>query len=164
MIELPFQQIFVPADLAFIGLLVVLEGLLSIDNALVLGLLAKRLPKGLQARALTYGLAGAFAFRLMAITTAQYLLRWRVLKLLGGLYLLYVALKYFVVLVSVIGFKLVIDWTADLRADWRAAVNFHETGNWACWLFWTAMVVSLAVGFLPRRAGSPANSQGAAKP
>ena len=43
------------------AVLVVLEGVLSIDNALVLGLLARRLPKSLQKRALTYGLIGAFA-------------------------------------------------------------------------------------------------------
>ena len=38
-----FNQEIVPGDLAVIGLLIVLEGLLSIDNALVLGMLAKRL-------------------------------------------------------------------------------------------------------------------------
>src|SRR5689334_14036731 len=87
---LMFGQTFTPNDLAVIGLLVILEGVLSIDNALVLGLLAKRLPKKLQSRALTYGLIGAFVFRLIAIGTAQYLLRWRIVKLLGGGYLLYV--------------------------------------------------------------------------
>ena len=73
-----------------------LEGILSIDNALVLALLAKRLPKELQARALTYGLVGAFAFRFVAIGTAAYLLRWRIVKLIGGGYLLWVALKHLI--------------------------------------------------------------------
>src|SRR3990172_1502723 len=81
-------------DLFVIGLLVLLEGVLSIDNALVLGLLAKRLPKHQQGRALTYGLAGAFVFRLLAIGTASYLLRWRIVKLLGGGYLVYVAVRH----------------------------------------------------------------------
>lgn len=90
-----FGQTFSTGDLAVIGLLIVLEGVLSIDNALVLGLLAKRLPKRLQKRALTYGLVGAFVFRFLAIGTASYLLRWRVVKLLGGGYLVYVALKHF---------------------------------------------------------------------
>jgi hypothetical protein len=54
-------------DLAIIGLLVLLEGVLSIDNALVLGLLAKRLPVHQRARALSYGLIGAFVFRVIAI-------------------------------------------------------------------------------------------------
>lgn len=90
-----FDQTFAFPDLAVVGLLIVLEGVLSIDNALVLGLLAKRLPKREQARALTYGLIGAFVFRFISIATAQLLLRFRIVKLIGGLYLLYVALKYF---------------------------------------------------------------------
>lgn len=89
-----FGQTFGPQDIATIGLLIVLEGVLSIDNALVLALLAKRLPKHQQARALTYGLAGAFAFRFVAIGTAAFLLQWRIVKLLGGGYLLWVALKH----------------------------------------------------------------------
>lgn len=91
-----FGQTFEPHDLIVVGILVVLEGVLSIDNALVLGLLAKRLPRFLQGRALTYGLVGAFVFRLMAIATASYLLHWRFAKLIGGLYLVYVAAKHFV--------------------------------------------------------------------
>jgi YkoY family integral membrane protein len=90
-----FQQTFQFSDLAIIGLLIVLEGVLSIDNALVLGLLAKRLPKHLQPRALTYGLVGAFVFRLIAIALASVLLEWWVVKLLGGAYLIYVAVKHF---------------------------------------------------------------------
>src|SRR5262245_3241591 len=89
-----FGQTFALNDLLVIGLLVVLEGALSIDNALVLGLLAKRLPKRLQSRALTYGLIGAFVFRLIAIALAAYLLQWRWVKLVGGLYLIYVAVHH----------------------------------------------------------------------
>lgn len=90
-----FGQTFDPHDAAIIGLLIVLEGVLSIDNALVLGLLAKRLPKHQQKRALTYGLVGAFVFRLIAIALASLLLEWWVVKLLGGAYLIYVAIKHF---------------------------------------------------------------------
>jgi YkoY family integral membrane protein len=89
-----FDQVFELHDLAVVLLLVVLEGVLSIDNALVLGLLARRLPRNQQSRALTYGLVGAFVFRLIAIATATYLLRWWFIKLLGGGYLLYVAIKH----------------------------------------------------------------------
>src|SRR4051794_6161833 len=83
-------------DIVVIALLVVLEGVLSIDNALVLGLLAKRVPKRLQGRALTYGLVGALIFRMAAIGAANWLLQWTWAKLLGGAYLVYVALKHFV--------------------------------------------------------------------
>lgn len=81
-------------DLVVILLLVLLEGVLSIDNALVLGLLAKRVPKPLQKRALTYGLIGAFVFRILAIATASFLLKWRIVKLIGGGYLIYIAVKH----------------------------------------------------------------------
>jgi YkoY family integral membrane protein len=82
------------SDLGMIGLLVLLEGALSIDNALVLGLLAKRLPKEQQKKALTYGLVGAFVFRFIAVFMAALLLKWRIVKLLGGGYLVYIAVKH----------------------------------------------------------------------
>lgn len=91
-----FGQTFAYGDVGIIALLIVLEGVLSIDNALVLGILAKRLPKQLQKRALTYGLVGAFVFRVIAICLATYLLHWWLVKLLGGLYLLYIAVKHFI--------------------------------------------------------------------
>jgi YkoY family integral membrane protein len=81
-------------DLGVVGLLVLLEGVLSIDNALVLGLLAKRLPKEQRPKALTYGLVGAFAFRFLAIAVATFLLKWRWVKLLGGGYLVYIAVRH----------------------------------------------------------------------
>ncbi len=87
-------QTFSTHDLLVVLLLVFFEGVLSIDNAIVLGLLAKRLPKSQQKRALTYGLVGAFVFRSAAIVTASFLLEWRIVKLIGGGYLLYIALKH----------------------------------------------------------------------
>lgn len=90
------EQTFAFHDLFVIGLLIVLEGVLSIDNALVLGLLARRLPKHLRGKALTFGLLGALVFRIAAIFTASLLLRWTFAKFLGGAYLIYVALKHFI--------------------------------------------------------------------
>jgi YkoY family integral membrane protein len=81
-------------DFGLVGLLVLLEGVLSIDNALVLGLLAKRLPKHQRQKALTYGLIGAFAFRFLAIAVASFLLQWTWVKLVGGGYLAYIAVKH----------------------------------------------------------------------
>src|SRR4051812_41462587 len=92
---MPFGQTFEPHDLVVIVFLMLLEGVLSIDNALVLGLLARRVPIRLRPRALSYGLIGAFVFRVIAIITAGYLLHWRIPKLLGGLYLVFVAVKHF---------------------------------------------------------------------
>jgi len=89
-----FGQSFEWPDLVIVGLLVVLEGLLSIDNALVLGILAKRLPKEMRARALAYGLIGAFVFRVIAILMASLLLTWTFVKLLGGRRLIFNAVKH----------------------------------------------------------------------
>lgn len=90
-----FGQTYNPTDLGVIALLVFFEGLLSIDNALVLALLARRLPKSLRAKALTYGLGGAFVFRFIMIGSAAYLLQWRIVKLIGGGYLLWISLQHF---------------------------------------------------------------------
>jgi YkoY family integral membrane protein len=89
-----FHQTFQPRDLLVVAILVVLEVILSVDNALVLGLLAGKLAPGLQRKALMYGLIGAFVFRLIAIAGAARLLEWHFIKLLGGGYLAYVALKH----------------------------------------------------------------------
>ena len=53
-------------DFVTIGLLVLLEGLLSADNALVLAILVLGLPRDEQRKALRYGILGAFAFRALA--------------------------------------------------------------------------------------------------
>jgi YkoY family integral membrane protein len=83
------------ADFLTIGLLVVLEGLLSADNALVLALMILGLPRPDQKKALRYGLVGAFAFRTAATLLATYLIRIEWVKLLGGLYLLYLSYEHF---------------------------------------------------------------------
>jgi YkoY family integral membrane protein len=75
--------------------LVVLEGLLSADNALVLAVMVRHLPKDQQKRALRYGIFGAFLFRLIAVIFASLLLGFWWLKVLGGLYLLYLSVKHF---------------------------------------------------------------------
>src|SRR5947208_16217056 len=89
-----FSQTFDLHDLVIVGLLIVLEGVLSIDNALVLGLLARRLPKRLQRKALTYGLIGAFVFRFASIGAAAWLLRWRWVQLAGGGYSVFIAVRH----------------------------------------------------------------------
>ncbi len=88
-------QRFEFGDIPIVGILVVVEGLLSIDNALVLGLLARRLPGERRAAALTYGLGGALGFRCLAIAAASWLLQSRIVMLLGALYLLALALRHF---------------------------------------------------------------------
>jgi len=83
------------SDFINIGLLVILEGLLSADNALVLAMMILGLPRRDQKKALRYGLVGAFAFRIAATMLAAYLIRIGFVQLAGGVYLLYLALQHF---------------------------------------------------------------------
>jgi YkoY family integral membrane protein len=83
------------SDLAIVGFLVVLEGLLSADNALVMAIMVLGLPRTQHKQALRYGLIGGFAFRIIATLLAVYLIRLAWIKLLGGLYLLYLTYGHF---------------------------------------------------------------------
>jgi YkoY family integral membrane protein len=82
-------------DFVTIALLVVLEGLLSADNALVMAIMVLGLPKRQHRKALQYGLIGGFALRIAATLLAVYLIRIAWVKLLGGLYLLYLTWEHF---------------------------------------------------------------------
>jgi YkoY family integral membrane protein len=83
------------ADLITIGLLVVLEGLLSADNALVMAIMVLGLPRPDHHKALRYGLLGGFAFRAAATMLAAYLIRVGWVKVVGGVYLLYLTYSHF---------------------------------------------------------------------
>ena len=77
------------SDFLTIALLVLLEGLLSADNALVLAILVLGLPRHQRKQALRYGILGAFAFRIIAIVFAAQMIQLSLVKLIGGLYLLF---------------------------------------------------------------------------
>lgn len=78
-----------------IAFLVFMEGLLSADNALVLAVMVRHLPKEQQKRALRYGIFGAFFFRFVAVLFAASLLEYWGFKFVGGLYLLYLSVAHF---------------------------------------------------------------------
>lgn len=72
-----------------VGNLVIIESLLSVDNAAVLATMVMDLPEKQRDRALKYGIFGAYLFRGLAMLFASFLISFWWLKLLGGLYLLY---------------------------------------------------------------------------
>jgi len=110
-----FLRFFSWEELSFLftgtGLLVMLnlvlsEGLLSLDNALVLAILVSHLPTdrsyklgpiqmSIQQWALTAGIAGAYFFRTIAIVLGTYLIQFWTLQLLGGGYLLWLGYEHF---------------------------------------------------------------------
>jgi YkoY family integral membrane protein len=85
-----------PVSWGLIGTLIILEGLLSADNALVLAIMVKHLPKEKRKKALFYGLLGAYAFRFIAIGLGVYLIKLWWVKALGAAYLAWLAIKYFI--------------------------------------------------------------------
>jgi YkoY family integral membrane protein len=86
----------IPLIAWYIGVLVFLEGVLSADNALVLALMVRHLPRREQRRVLQYGIWGAVAFRFVAVALSAFLLKFWYFKVIGGAYLLFLAIKHFV--------------------------------------------------------------------
>jgi YkoY family integral membrane protein len=75
-------------------ILVVLEGLLSADNALVLAVIAKHLPGKMKTKAINYGIMMAFILRFAALFVISFIANvWQV-QAIGALYLLYLGLKH----------------------------------------------------------------------
>jgi YkoY family integral membrane protein len=82
------------ASLAIIGNLIIIESLLSVDNAAVLATMVMDLPEKQRDKALKYGIWGAYFFRGLAMIFAAFLIQIWWLKPLGGLYLLYLVYDY----------------------------------------------------------------------
>lgn len=215
------------ADLFTIGLLIFLEGVLSIDNALALALIARTLPKHQQRKALTYGLVGAVVFRISALFLVGYIISFAWIKYIGGAYLIFLALNHWIrgekheeeksrgsarsfwktvllieltdiafaadsilaavalsskiwviIFGGVIGLILMrfaakffismlekfpnFELTAYLLVFWVGiklildglklpGVNFQSSESPAFWVFWILVVLSVGMGFLPRR-------------
>jgi YkoY family integral membrane protein len=73
--------------------LVGLEGLLAADNAVVMAVMVKHLPKDRQKKALFYGLVGAFVFRFAALFMITLLVNIWQIQALGAAYLLFISIK-----------------------------------------------------------------------
>ena len=81
---------------AFILLnIIIIESLLSVDNAAVLATMVMDLPKDQRDKALKYGIIGAYVFRGICLLLAAWLVQIWWLKPLGGLYLLWLAISFF---------------------------------------------------------------------
>lgn len=82
-------------SLAIIGNLILIESLLSVDNAAVLATMVMDLPENQRDRALKYGIWGAYVFRGIAMIFASALIAIWWLKPIGGLYLLYLVYSWY---------------------------------------------------------------------
>jgi YkoY family integral membrane protein len=111
-----FEQIInnpVPS-LIIVGNLIIIESLLSVDNAAVLATMVMDLPTEQRNKALKYGIFGAFFFRGLAMIFAAFLIKIWWLKPIGGLYLLY----------------LVYDWWKGKQTESEEDDFIDKKGNW----------------------------------
>ncbi len=74
--------------------LVLIEGLLSVDNALGIAAMAAHLPKHQQKPALRWGLIGAYTFRGIALVLVAWLMHNAWVKWFGAVYLVYLACEH----------------------------------------------------------------------
>lgn len=101
-------------SLAIIGNLIIIESLLSVDNAAVLATMVMDLPQNQRSKALKYGILGAYLFRGLAMIFAAVLIKIWWLKPIGGLYLLY----------------LVYDWYKGKQTETKEDDFINKKGNW----------------------------------
>ncbi|WP_193212586.1 TerC family protein [Luteolibacter marinus] len=83
------------AGIMVVFILILIEGVLSVDNAAVLATMVMRLPEDQRGKALKYGIIGAYAFRGVCLALAAWLITVWWLEPIGGLYLLHLAWQHF---------------------------------------------------------------------
>lgn len=84
------------ASLMVVVNLILIESLLSVDNAAVLATMVLDLPKDQRSKALKYGILGAYIFRGICLLFAAMLIQIWWFKPVGGIYLLVLSIKYFI--------------------------------------------------------------------
>ncbi len=75
--------------------LIIIEGLLSVDNMLAIAALASQLPENQKKKALRLGLAGAYVFRVVALFFAGFIMAHEWVKFLGAFYLIHLMAEHF---------------------------------------------------------------------
>jgi YkoY family integral membrane protein len=119
-------------SLIIIGNLILIESLLSVDNAAVLATMVMDLPQNQRNRALRYGIIGAYVFRGICLIFAAWLITIWWLKPLGGLYLLYLVYDYF----KGRSTKAKDDDLLNKKESWLYRVTFGALGQ-----FWATIVL-----------------------
>jgi YkoY family integral membrane protein len=75
--------------------LILIEGLLSVDNALAIAAMASHLDEKQRKKAMNIGYIGAYGFRIVALFTASFIMGSHWLMLLGSLYLVWLMCSHF---------------------------------------------------------------------
>ena len=89
-------ELFSPEWLASLAAIIAVDLLLAGDNAIVIALAARKLPKHLQKRTIIIGTLGAVLVRVLFVFFALQLLKIKGISIFGGLILFYVAWRLIV--------------------------------------------------------------------
>ena len=87
------MDLFSPEFFSALLAIIVIDLVLAGDNAIVIGLAARRLPKDQQKKVIIWGSVGAIGIRALATLVVVWLLKIPGLLLIGGLLLLWIAYK-----------------------------------------------------------------------
>ena len=112
--------------------LIVIEGLLSVDNALAIAAMARHLDEKQRQVAMNIGYIGAYGFRVVALLVASWIIENHWIMLLGALYLVWLMCAHFV------GQK-------GQEEDEGEAVNVHHRAFGATIVMISLMDLSLSV-------------------
>jgi YkoY family integral membrane protein len=112
--------------------LVLIEGLLSVDNALAIAAMARHLDNKQRQLAMNIGYIGAYGFRVVALLVASWIIENHWIMLLGALYLVWLMCAHFV------GQK-------EQEEDEGEAVNVHHRTFGATIVMISLMDLSLSV-------------------
>lgn len=112
--------------------LVVIEGLLSVDNALAIAAMARHLDEKKRQLAMNIGYIGAYGFRVVALLVASWIIQHHWVMVLGALYLVWLMCAHFV------GSK-------EQEEDEGEAVNVHHRAFGSTIVMISLMDLSLSV-------------------
>lgn len=91
-----YMDIFSPVFWSSLMSIIIIDLVLAGDNAIVIGMAARNLPKELQMKAIAWGTAGAIIIRIVATALVVWLLKIPGLLLIGGVLLIWIATKLLV--------------------------------------------------------------------
>jgi YjbE family integral membrane protein len=120
------EQFLTPVFWAALGQIIIVNIVLSGDNAIVIAMAARNLPAELRKKAIVWGTVGAVAVRVVMTLVVAWLLQIPGLKLVGGLLLLWIA------------YKLLVD-EGDEDSHGEASTNFFDAMK-------TIMIADAAMG------------------
>ena len=110
--------------------IILLEIILSFDNAAVLAVLVKDLSPKYQKRALLFGIIGAYVFRGLSLFLLEHILSVWWFKPIGGIYLLWMAMNHFFTIYS----------KEKMNKEKIRSIQLFRFGKMIFGTFWTTVI------------------------